>query len=293
MGGMWVSVRCIETVCASYRQTLLQDQLSECLCLAVVSCRCRAEAAWAHVSTPSGMPLSSFLDQLHARTGQEFEPRRAQIAAHMTPGTAGDLEGSQDETAIGQQQQREELQQLLQQMQQQWEQLLSAGRERAAVAGAAACDTANSAAENQAPFTEQQLGSLPPPATVAAAAASREGSWVLASAFDLLGLLHDASEALGCHDQAVLEAIVRVCKKVCPGSDLHVFQALRWTSLAQQQEQQQEGGEDAGFRSMADDAMQGLVRALQVRYGPQVGLDEVLLSRMVAASSEAANMVWL
>lgn len=237
------------------------------------------------------MPLSAFLDQLHARTGQEFEPRRAQIAAHMTPGTAGDPQGSQDETAVGQQQQ-DELQQLLQQMQQQWEQLLSAARERAAAAGAASVVATSSAAGRQAPPSEQQLGSSTPPP--AAAAVLPEGSWVLASAFDLLGLLHDASEVLGCHDQAVLEAIVRVCEEVCPGSDLHVFQALRWTSIAQQQEeQQQEVKEGAGFGSRADDAMQGLVRALQVRYGPQVGLDEELLSRMVAASSEAANMVWL
>lgn len=108
---------------------------------------------------------------------------------------------------------------------------------------------------------------------------------MLASAFDLLGLLHDSTQALGQQDQGMQDAIVQVCEVVCPGSDLHVFQALIRTSLAQQA-----GGES---QAASDAAMQGLVRALQLRYGPQVAADPGLLQKMVAATSAAANMVWL
>jgi hypothetical protein len=89
-----------------------------------------------------------------------------------------------------------------------------------------------------------------------------------------------------------MDAIVQVCEEVCPGSDLHVFQALVRTSLTQQQ-QQQEGGTEVGSAAAADEAMRGLVRALQVRYGPQVAGDSELLQKLIAATSAAANMVWL
>jgi hypothetical protein len=72
---------------------------------------------------------------------------------------------------------------------------------------------------------------------------------------------------------------------------LHVFQALIRTSLAQQQQQQQ-GGAGVGSAA-ADEAMQSLVRALQVRYGRQIAQDQELLQKLIAATSAAANMVWL
>lgn len=247
------------------------------MCVCSLLCRCRAEAAWAGISTQAGIPLPTFLDSLHTRIGQEFEPWRAQVMQDMQD--AQD-EGSEDSTQRLQQQAQQQLEQLVTDMRQQWQQLLAAAQSR---------DQLDSSSLGGSRSSSSTPGLQ-----------SEEGCWVLASAFDLLGMLQDSTQRLGQHDQAVLDAIVHVCEVVCPGSDLHVFQALIWTSMAQQHEQgQQEGGAsvlgDATVSSTAvsDVAMQGLVRALQLRYGQQVGQNPELLKRMVAATSAAANMVWL
>lgn len=178
-----------------------------------------------------------------------------------------------------QQQSQEQLEQLVGNMQQEWGRLLAAAQSRAAP------DSSSSGG---------QLGEVGTGSGLGEGGSQQEACWVLASAFDLLGLLHDTSQALGRPDAAVLDAIVQVCEEVCPGSDLHVFQALVQTSLTQQQQQQ--GGAEVGSAAAAataDEAMRGLVRALQVRYGPQVAGDSELLQKLIAATSAAANMVWL
>jgi hypothetical protein len=81
----------------------------------------------------------------------------------------------------------------------------------------------------------------------------------------------------------MLDAMLHVCETLCPGSDLHVFHALRRASVEQQSK-----GEDS---QEAKAAFARLVGALRVRYGQQVVDDEELLSKMAAASSEAAAMV--
>jgi hypothetical protein len=135
-------------------------------------------------------------------------------------------------------------------MQQQWDQLKSA------------CSSAGSSSSSNAALLQ---------------------AWSEGSAFDLLGLLQEALAAAGEDDTRVLDAMLHVCQTLCPGSDLHVFHALRWASVAQQRK-----GEDS---REAKDAFQKLVEALRVRYGQQVVQDEQLLSAMAAASSQAATMV--
>jgi hypothetical protein len=212
--------------------------------------------------------------------GQEFEPRRAQIMQDMQD--AQD-EGSEERTQHLQQQAQQQLEQLVTDMRQQWQQLLAAAQSRGQL------DSSSMDGSRSHSSSSSTSGLR-----------SEEACWVLASAFDLLGMLHDSTQTLKQHDEAVQDAIVRVCEVVCPGSDLHVFQALIRTSKAQQHEQgQQEGAasmlkdEPGSSTAVSDIAMQGLVRALQLRYGPQVGQDPELLKRMVAATSAAANMVWL
>jgi hypothetical protein len=108
-------------------------------------------------------------------------------------------------------------------------------------------------------------------------------AWSEGSAFDLLGLLQEALAAAGEPDTHVLDAMLHVCETLCPGSDLHVFHALRRASVEQQSK-----GEDS---QEAKAVFAKLVTALRVRYGQQVVEDEELLSKMAAASSEAAAMV--
>lgn len=175
-----------------------------------------------------------------------------------------------------QRQSQEQLEQLVGNMQQEWGRLLAAAQSRAAP------NSSSSGRQPSGVRTGSELGE---------GGSQQEACWVLASAFDLLGLLHDTSQALGTPDAAVLDAIVQVCEEVCPGSDLHVFQALVRTSLTQQKQQQ--GGAEVGSATAADEAMRGLVRALQVRYGPQVAGDSELLQKLIAATSAAVNMVWL
>jgi hypothetical protein len=178
------------------------------------------------------------------------------------------------EAGIQQHQSREELQQLVNNMQQEWAQLLAAAKGRA-----------------QAHSSSSSSSSSSPDVGCVSGESQQEACWVLASSFDLLGLLHDSCQSLGKPDASILDAIVQVCEEVCPGSDLHVFQALIRTSLAQQQQQQQ-GDAEVGSTA-ADAAMRGLVTALQVRYGPQIAQDQELLQKLIAATSAAANMVWL
>jgi hypothetical protein len=120
----------------------------------------------------------------------------------------------------------------------------------------------------------------------------QEEAWALASAFDLLGLLHDARQAAGQPDAAALDALLRVCECACAGSDLHLFQALRRTSIAQSRGAATSTGAHTA-RAAADDpgGMAALTAALRVRYGQQVVADEQLLRRMVAATAEAASLV--
>jgi hypothetical protein len=108
-------------------------------------------------------------------------------------------------------------------------------------------------------------------------------AWSEGSAFDLLGLLQEALAAAGEPDTQVLDAMLHVCETLSPGSDLHVFHALRRASVEQQSK-----GEDS---QEAAAAFARLVGALRVRYGQQVVEDEELLSSMAAASSQAAAMV--
>jgi hypothetical protein len=215
--------------------------------------------------------LDTFLDQLHSRIGGDWEPRKSQILY--------DLQEASDAA----QQQEQELQQLVSEMQQQWAMLqAAAGSVSNSSSGSAFISEAQAASGSA---TGGAAGSTV--GSISMHSQTEEASWVLASAFDLLGMLHDSAQASGRHEAAVLDAIVQVCEAVCPGSDLHVFQALVRVSLVQQQEK------DAGAESAAaDEAMRALVRALHVRYGPRVE-DEDLLPKMIAATSRAANMVWL
>jgi hypothetical protein len=235
----------------------------------------------------AGVALNTFLDQLHSRIGGDWEPRKSQIMY--------DLQEASD--AARQQEQQEELQQLVSEMQQQWAALQ------------AAASSVSSSSSGSTPSSGAQTASSSAAGGTAGGAAgdtagstlmrspTEESSWVLASAFDLLGMLHDAAQASGRHEPAVLDSIVQVCEAVCPGSDLHVFQALVRVSLVQQQDKaavaESAAAEEAGAESAAADvAMQALVRALHVRYGPRVE-DEDLLPKMIEATSRAANMVWL
>lgn len=189
-----------------------------------------------------------------------------------------DLQEASD--AAQQQEQQQQLQQLVSEMQQRWAMLQAA-------AGSVSNSNGGSSSTGSEALVEPGSTASSTVGSKSMRSPTEEASWVLASAFDLLGMLHDAAQASGRHEPAVLDAIVQVCEAVCPGSDLHVFQALVRVSLVQQQDK------DAGAESAAaDEAMQALVRALHVRYGPRVE-DEDLLPKMIEATSRAANMVWL
>lgn len=249
------------------------QRLQPPFCVSV--CRCRAEAAWSDVSIQAtsgppqlSTPLSIYLDQLHTRIGMEFEPQRAQIMQAMDSASEEAAAAASEAGSQQQQQSQEQLQQLVHSMQQEWAQLLAAAKGRAAA--------------------HSRSSSIPSAEGGLSGESQQEACWVLASSFELLGLLHDSCQTLGKPDASILDAIVQVCEQVCPGSDLHVFQALIRTSLAQQQQGDAEVGSTA-----ADEAMRGLVRALQVRYGPHIAQDQELLQKLIAATSAAANMVWL
>ncbi|KAF8063744.1 smyd2-b [Scenedesmus sp. PABB004] len=121
-----------------------------------------------------------------------------------------------------------------------------------------------------------------------AAAAARLRAWTGASAFDLLGLLHEAQAGAGQPAGATLDAVLRVCEQVCPGSDLHVFEAVRRLAAAQAAP----GGADDGAPA-ARAASDALARAVVARYGPALLHGDGALARLVAASVEACHMVRL
>jgi hypothetical protein len=200
----------------------------------------------------------------------EFEQQRAHIMQAMDSASE-EAAVPASEAGIQQQLSQEELQQLVHNMQQERAQLLTAAKGRA--------QAHSSSSSSSSPGMGGVSGE-----------SQQEACWLLASSFDLLGLLHDTCQTLGKPDASILDAIVQVCEEVCPGSDLHVFQALIRISLAQQQQPQADA--EVGSAA-ADEAMRSLVRALQVRYGLQIAQDQELLQKMIAATSAAANMVWL
>jgi hypothetical protein len=214
---------------------------------AAIRCQGEAAAAEAQTSTTSGPAanLGQLLNGIHDAIGSQYEPRLQALLSQLQHNAAEDGEQQQ------QQQQKvvqEDLLKLATEMQQQWKDLQSA---------CASSNSSSSAALLQA--------------------------WSEGSAFDLLGLLQEALAAAGESAAHVLDAMLAVCETLCPGSDLHVFHALRWASIEQQRQ-----GEDS---EEAKTAFKRLAEALCVRYGQQVVRDEQLLNAMAAASSQAAAMV--
>jgi hypothetical protein len=108
---------------------------------------------------------------------------------------------------------------------------------------------------------------------------------IAASAFDLLGLLYDALCAVGddTRGSLVLDTMLSACLHTCAGSDLHVFHALRKSSLEQQSKGVESKDATAAYNALMD--------ALRTRYGQQITTNQHVLCKMVKSASEAAALV--
>ncbi|KAF6253937.1 hypothetical protein COO60DRAFT_370678 [Scenedesmus sp. NREL 46B-D3] len=218
--------------------------------------RCSVEAAAADVAaaaTGQTATLGQLLDSLHTAIGGQYEPR---LQALMSQGQEDAADASKEGRRQQPQEVRGGLVNLAAEMQQQWEDLQSA------------CVSASSSSSSSGGGSSS---------------AALLQAWSEGSAFDLLGLLQEALAAAGEPDAHVLDAMLHVCQALCPGSDLHVFHALRRASVEQQSKGEASQEAAAAFGKLAG--------ALHVRYGQQVVEDEELLSAMVAASSRAVAMV--
>lgn len=275
------------------------------------------------------MSLADFLDQLHLQIGEDFEPRQALLREEQQVQDSGkSCSNSQTEQQLQQRQ-------LLQDLRLWWSHLEDAarGRQKSSTSSSSKLDRPGkrdtAAQSDGAGVTHSGTSPEPSADSIAAVAPVREtaatgedewqqqqqetagvsededAAWVLASGFDLLGLLYDVAEGCEQQDPSVLAAIVTVCEKVCPGSDLHLFQALRLAETPQQQQQrpqQQQQEPLSGQILHQDDCRDGdqtldadhcVVRALQIRYGPEAVAEQVMLDRMRAAAAQAADMVWM
>ena len=76
---------------------------------------------------------------------------------------------------------------------------------------------------------------------------------------------------------------------VAPGSDLHVFLALRALSLQQQQQQQQASA--GGSAESMNSAFQHLVHSLSMRYGLSAEIDQGKLQELCSAASRALSYI--
>lgn len=223
--------------------------------------RCQLEAEVAGSPAASGSTVGQLLDSIQ----YSICTYEAQLQTLTNCRTSGEAEEASSVAEHQQLPQGGELRQLIAEMEAQWRQLQAAF-----------------SSINSSSASDGSSGSGTSSSNSSSAASALALSEAEAGVFDLLGLLQEGLAAAGQPDRHVLHAMLRVCEVVSPGSDLHVFHALRWASLTQQAR-----GEDSDESTAA---FARLVNALRLRYG-QGAAAQPLLSRMVEAASEAAAMV--